>query len=67
MRGSPRAGAVAGHMRAGRCFLLAVAVLAVFNVARGTGLLGPSRFDWVPVSLLVAALAALDVLEEDED
>ena len=59
MRGSPRAGAVAGHMRAGRCFLLAVAVLAVFNVARGTGLLGPSRYAWVPVSLLVAALVLI--------
>lgn len=59
MRGSPRAGAVAGHMRAGRCFLLAVAVLAVFNVARGTGLLGPARYAWVPVSLLVAALVLI--------
>lgn len=59
MRGSPRAGAVAGHMRAGRCFLLAVAVLAVFNVARGTGLLGPSRYAWVPVGLLVAALVLI--------
>jgi uncharacterized protein len=59
MRGSPRAGAVAGHMRAGRCFLLAVAVLAVFNVARGTGLLGPSRYAWVPVCLLVAALVLI--------
>jgi len=59
MRGSQRAGAVAGHMRAGRCFLLAVAVLAVFNVARGTGLLGPARYDWVPVSLLVAALVLI--------
>jgi len=46
-------------MRAGRCFLLAVAVLAVFNVARGTGLLGPARYDWVPVSLLVAALVLI--------
>jgi CAAX protease family protein len=59
MRGSPREGAVAGQMRAGRCFLLAVAVLAVFNVARGTGLLGPARYDWVPVSLLVAALVLI--------
>jgi len=59
MRGSPRAGAVPGHMSAGRCFLLAVAVLAVFNVARGTGLLGPARYDWVPVSLLVAALVLI--------
>ena len=59
MRGSPRAGAVAGHMRAGRCFLLAVAVLAVFNVARGTGLLGPSRYAWVSVSLLTAALVLI--------
>jgi len=46
-------------MRAGRCFLLAVAVLAVFNVARGTGLLGPSRYAWVPVCLLVAALVLI--------
>jgi len=50
---------VAGQMRAGRCFLLAVAALAVFNVARGTGLLGPARYDWVPVSLLVAALVLI--------
>jgi membrane protease YdiL (CAAX protease family) len=46
-------------MEAGRCFLLAVAVLAVFNVARGTGLLGPSRYAWVPVCLLVAALVLI--------
>jgi CAAX protease family protein len=59
MRGLPRAGALAGRMEAGRCFLLAVAVLAVFNVARGTGLLGPSRYAWVSVSLLTAALVLI--------
>jgi uncharacterized protein len=46
-------------MKAGRCFLLAVAVLAVFNVARGTGLLGPSRYAWVSVSLLTAVLVLI--------
>jgi uncharacterized protein len=59
MRGSPRAGALAGRMRAGSCFLLAVAVLAVFNVARGAGLLGPSRYAWVSVTLLTAALVLI--------
>lgn len=43
-------------MKAGRCFLLAVAVLVVFNVARGLGLLGPPRYEWIPVSLLTGAL-----------
>jgi membrane protease YdiL (CAAX protease family) len=46
-------------MKAGRCFLLAVAVLVVFNVARGLGLLGPSRYEWVPVSLLTGALVLI--------
>lgn len=46
-------------MKAGRCFLLTVAVLAVFNVARGTGLLGPPRYDYISVSLLTAALVLI--------
>lgn len=46
-------------MKAGRCFLLAVAVLVVFNVARGLGLLGPPRYEWVPVSLLTGALVLI--------
>jgi uncharacterized protein len=46
-------------MKAGRCFLLATAVLAVFNVARGLGLLGPPRYDWVSVSLLTGALVLI--------
>jgi membrane protease YdiL (CAAX protease family) len=46
-------------MKAGRCFLLAVAVLAVFNVARGAGLLGPPRYAYVAVSLLTAALVLI--------
>jgi len=46
-------------MRAGRCFLLAVAALAVFNVTRGLGLLGPPRYEWVPVSVLTGALALI--------
>jgi len=40
-------------MKAGRCFGLAVAVLAVFAVARSSGLLGPAA---ISVSLLTAAL-----------
>ena len=46
-------------MRAGCCFLLAVAALAVFNVTRGLGLLGPSRYEWVSVSLLTGALVLI--------
>jgi membrane protease YdiL (CAAX protease family) len=38
---------------AGRCFVLTVALLAAFNVARAYGLLGPSP---VSISILVAAL-----------
>ena len=44
-------------MKAGRCFLETVAVLVLFNVARAAGLLGPPRYDWVSVSLLVVVLA----------
>jgi hypothetical protein len=40
-------------MKAGRCFVQAVAVLAVFAVARSLGLLGPAV---ISVSLLTAAL-----------
>src|SRR5215475_13782705 len=43
-------------MNAGRCFVLAVAVLAAFTVARSFGLLGPAA---VAVSLLIAALALI--------
>jgi hypothetical protein len=41
-------------MKAGRCFAQAVAVLAVFAVARPSGLLGPAV---VSVSLLTAVPA----------
>jgi membrane protease YdiL (CAAX protease family) len=43
-------------MKAGRCFGQAVAVLAVFAVARSFGLLGPAV---ISVSLLTAALALI--------
>ncbi len=43
-------------MYSGRCFLLTVAVLAVFTVARAYGLLGPTA---VAVSLLTAALVLI--------
>jgi len=43
-------------MKAGRCFMQAVAVLAVFAVARSSGLLGPAVLS---VSLLTAALALI--------
>ena len=46
-------------MKAGRCFLLAAAVLGVFNVARGLGLLGPPRDDWISVSVLTGALVLI--------
>jgi CAAX protease family protein len=46
-------------MKAGRCFLLAVAVLVLFNVARSAGLLGPARYVYVSVILLVAVLALI--------
>jgi membrane protease YdiL (CAAX protease family) len=46
-------------MKAGRCFLSAVAVLALFNVARSLGLLGPARYAYVSVILLVAVLALI--------
>ena len=43
-------------MKAGRCFVQAVAVLAVFAVARSFGLLGPAV---ISVSLLTAALIVI--------
>ena len=43
-------------MKAGRCFGQAVAVLAVFAVARSFGLLGPAV---ISVSLLTAALVLI--------
>jgi len=43
-------------MKAGRCFGQAVAVLAVFAVARSFGLLGPAA---ISVSLLTAALVLI--------
>jgi membrane protease YdiL (CAAX protease family) len=46
-------------MKAGRCFLAAVAVLVLFNVARSLGLLGPPGYAWVPVSLLTVILALI--------
>jgi membrane protease YdiL (CAAX protease family) len=45
-------------MKAGRCFLEAVAVLVLFSAAREAGLLeGPVRYVWVQIGLLVVALA----------
>jgi uncharacterized protein len=46
-------------MKAGLCFLQAVAVMVLFSVARAAGLPGPLRNVWVPVSLLVVALALI--------
>jgi uncharacterized protein len=43
-------------VKAGRCFAQAVAVLALFTVARGYGLLGPTA---VAVSLLIAVLVLI--------
>ena len=43
-------------MKAGRCFALAVAVLAMFTVARSLGLLGP---EVLAVSVLTAVLALI--------
>jgi membrane protease YdiL (CAAX protease family) len=43
-------------MKAGRCFLLTVAILALFTAMRALGLMGPARYVWIPVSLLTAAL-----------
>jgi len=45
-------------MKAGRCFLAAVAVLTLFSAARAAGLLeGPARYVWVQMGILVVALA----------
>ena len=52
-------GCLEWHMRAGLCFLLAAAVLVLFNAARAAGLLGPPRYVYVSVSLLVAALVLI--------
>jgi uncharacterized protein len=46
-------------MRAGACFLQAVGVLVLFTIARALGLLGPSRYVYVSVSLLVVALVLI--------
>jgi membrane protease YdiL (CAAX protease family) len=46
-------------MQASRCFVAAVVVLGLFNVARSLGLLGPPGFDWVSVSLLTVILALI--------
>jgi membrane protease YdiL (CAAX protease family) len=46
-------------MKAGLCFLLAVAVLVLFNAARAAGLLGPSRYVYISVGLLVVVLALI--------
>ena len=43
-------------MKAGRCFMQTVAVLAAFAVARSFGLLGPAV---ISVSLLTAALVLI--------
>jgi CAAX protease family protein len=44
-------------MKPGRCFLETLAVLVLFSAARAAGLLGPPRYGWVSVSLLVVVLA----------
>jgi len=59
MRGAAAGGRLDGRMKAGRCFLLAVAVLVLFNVTRWLGLPGPLRHDWASVSLLTAALVLI--------
>jgi membrane protease YdiL (CAAX protease family) len=46
-------------MKAGLCFLQAVAVLVLFNVARAVGLLGPPGYVYVPVSVLVVILVLI--------
>jgi membrane protease YdiL (CAAX protease family) len=46
-------------MRAGPCFLQAVGVLVLFTIARALGLVGPPRYVYVPVSLLVVALVLI--------
>jgi uncharacterized protein len=46
-------------MRASRCFVAAVVVLGLFNVARSLGLLGPPGYDWVSVVLLTVTLALI--------
>src|SRR5215468_5651669 len=46
-------------MKAGRCFLLTVAVLALFNVARSLGLLGSIGYVYVSVGLLTGVLALI--------
>ena len=46
-------------MKAGRCFLQTVGVLVLFTVARALGLLGPPRYVYVSVSLLVVALVLI--------
>ncbi len=52
-------GCLEWRMKAGRCLLAAVAVLALFNVARSLGLLGPPRYAWIPVSLLTVTLVLI--------
>jgi membrane protease YdiL (CAAX protease family) len=52
-------GCLEWRMKAGRCFLLAVAVLALFNVARSLGLLGPPGYAYASVSLLTGALVLI--------
>lgn len=46
-------------MHAGRCFLQAVAVLVLFTATRAAGLLGPARYDYLSIGLLVAALGLI--------
>ena len=50
-------GRSAADMNGGRCFLQTVAVLVVFTVARGYGLLGPAA---VAMSLAAASAGGLD-------
>jgi CAAX protease family protein len=46
-------------VKAALCFWQAVAVLVLFNVARSAGLLGPPRYGYVPVILLVVVLVLI--------
>jgi membrane protease YdiL (CAAX protease family) len=46
-------------MQASRCFVAAVVVLGLFNVARSLGLHRPPGYDWVSVSLLTVILALI--------
>src|SRR5512135_593710 len=57
--GNAGGGCLEWRMQASRCFLATVAVLALFNVARSLGLLGPPRYVWASVGLLTVTLALI--------